>query len=256
MEFSIDLVGERSVLRESIKGVIWTIFFNRLFGPIQPQTSEFLNITYPQVANQPELDAMIDDKINRYIRSCVNARKLPVHGVMSIQFLDQVPKKRKASTNTATTTTTTRKSSGWFSRGSGSGGSGGSGGGGAEAGNEAIDEENVRVWETWTLNIECLPIEERITNRRRETHGARGYNHSHAVEVSMQNFEMNLLRIYDAVERERDHVPPITTLEVAPFAYRINILPSPSSPATLTPPPPPSAGEEEGWGTYIKKILD
>ncbi|KAI5957980.1 hypothetical protein KGF57_002788 [Candida theae] len=215
MQFSIELVAERSVLRESIKGILWTIFFNRLFGPITPTSREFLDVTYPSVTNLPDLDSLIDEKTTTFIRTCIEGKALPANGTITVQFWNKSNGKRK--------------SSGWFGR--------------------EYESDDLEAWETWRINIESLPIEERPSmNRPKST----SLESSRAVTVSMKSFEESLTKIYDFVDNHKEHVPPITSLESSPFPYTIKIEQDRRR----------STGEkrhsdgDEGWGSYIKKILD
>ncbi|KAI5960571.1 uncharacterized protein KGF55_004464 [Candida pseudojiufengensis] len=218
MEFTIDLIAERSVLRESIKGIIWTIFFNRLFGPTVPSTNEFLSITYPLATNLPDLESLIEEKITVFIRTIIDKKQLPIKGVISIQFSNK-------SSNSK------RKSSGWFGR--------------------DYESDDSKIWETWTINIECLPIKEGVSTTT-TTSATNSSEYSQGVELSMKSFECNLLKIYDIVDREKEHIPPITSLETSPFPYSINI----SEYGKKLTPEKSNSDSDEGWGTYIKKILD
>ncbi|KAI5951935.1 hypothetical protein KGF54_005010 [Candida jiufengensis] len=218
MEFTIDLIAERSVLRESIKGIIWTIFFNRLFGPTIPSTNEFLSITYPLATNLPDLEALIDEKISVFIRTIIDKKPLPIKGIINIQFLTKSNSKRK--------------SSGWFGR--------------------DYESDDSKIWETWIINIECLPIKERTSTTSTSTSTSTKPEYSQAVEISLKSFENNLFKIYEFVDREKDHIPPITSLETSPFPYTINIM---EFGKKLTPEKS-NSDSDEGWGTYIKKILD
>lgn len=233
MQFTIELVAERSVLRESIKGmsqsprmqitptqlltnigIIWTIFFNRLFGPITPTTKEFLDVTYPLAMNLPDLDSLIEEKVTIFIRTCVEGKPLPAKGTITIQFLNKSNGKRKTS--------------GWFGR--------------------DYESDDLKAWETWRINIESLPIEEGSSiHRPKHT----GLESSRAVAKSMKSFEDALMKIYDFVDRHRDHIPPITSLESSPFPYTIKIDEDRGSGIEK-----PHSDGDEGWGSYIKKILD
>ncbi|CAD1808642.1 hypothetical protein FOB58_000668 [Candida parapsilosis] len=214
MQFVIDLVAERSVLKESIKGVIWTIFFNRLFGPITPTTREFLDVTYPSATNLPELESLIEEKVSSFIRTCIESKLLPANGTITIQFLNKSNAKRK--------------SSGWFGR--------------------EYESDDIKPWEKWTINVESLPIEEGPTIPRPKHSGL---EYSRAVTMSMKSFEAALISIYDFVDRNKEHIPPITSLESSPFPYAINIEEDKESKLEK-----PNSDGDEGWGSYIKKILD
>ncbi|CAN3353620.1 hypothetical protein DICA1_C05798 [Diutina catenulata] len=89
MEFSVNISAERSVVRESVKGILWTIFFHRLFGPITAIDGEFLGVVYP-MADLPQLDIEIDEKVDAVVR------RLDSHsqrGVIVVAF-QQKQKKR------------------------------------------------------------------------------------------------------------------------------------------------------------------
>lgn len=58
LEFTIDNL----LFAEAAKGIIWSIFFQRLFGLVHPESTNFLNISYPR-CNIPELDALIDTEL-------------------------------------------------------------------------------------------------------------------------------------------------------------------------------------------------
>ncbi|EMG49547.1 hypothetical protein G210_5658, partial [Candida maltosa Xu316] len=199
MEFIIDLIAERSVLRESLR-IIWTIFFNRLFGPITPVTNEFMNITYPSANNLPDLNSLINDRIDRFIHYLIKTTM--TRGKLIVQFLSKNNNTKKA---------------GWF-------------------GNSTYNnKEEFKVWEVWCINVEMLPVDETSTN----------------LTQSIQSFENNMTKVYDIVDRYKDHIPPITSLDSAPFPYKI-LIPEPNNPEQQLY----IQEGEEGWGSYIKKILD
>lgn len=97
--------------------------------------------------------------------------------------------------------------------------------------------ENV-PFERWILHIECkLPA-----NESDRTPGP-----IRPPDVSKQSFEENMIAIYDHVDTEKDHIPPITTLDVSPFAYEIEVG---------TTDHRLRSSDDETWGNYIKKMLD
>ncbi|ABN64532.2 predicted protein [Scheffersomyces stipitis CBS 6054] len=217
MEFFLQLAAERSVVRESIKGVIWTIFFHRLFGPITPVTNEFLNTTYPMAANLPDLDSLIDEKISRLIRQfdSVNAKT----GRIVIKFLDKNKSKSK-------------KKTGWFAK--------------ADS-----PEDEVKVWEVWILTVTCIPLEEPRDSNTSNSSNSNNSNSNNnntsnnTIEISIRSFDENLNKIIDIADTHKDHIPPIMTLDSSPFPYVIEVG-----------QPTSKEGEEhdESWGEYIKKM--
>ncbi|GME72367.1 unnamed protein product [Ambrosiozyma monospora] len=61
--FDLKITSSIDLFHDYIKGILWSIFFTRLFGTVEPQDNHhFLDIPYPTV-NYPELDDLIESKI-------------------------------------------------------------------------------------------------------------------------------------------------------------------------------------------------
>lgn len=206
-------------------GIIWSIFFQRLFGPITPNLNEFFDIPYPFASDQNDLDTLIDQKINELIkRDFENIDEVKLSSIM-IQFYD--PKTAKS-----------RKSS-WFG--------------------QKDNTEHLKSWESWIIKIKCLPMNVTSlssttsdlttaigTGTNTITSSETGINdkkiQDQNILTSIESFEENLNDIIDIVDNNKDHIPPITSLDSSPFPYEIkNII---------------GYNTEESWGKYIKRILD
>ena len=72
------------------------------------------------------------------------------------------------------------------------------------------DEET--VWENWILEVS-------LTSARSEPEASRNRKQ---MEKQLQNAAMKIVQI---VNRERNHIPPITTNEANPFPYQILVNP-------------------------------
>lgn len=138
-------------------------------------------------ANSPDLDVLIDIKIDQFIKLRLQESN---KGIIVIQFLD---KSRQH-----------KKKTGWFGK---------------------LDLEELKVWESWVLTINCLP--------------AGSVDH----RSTITNFEECLRKIMDDCDTHKDHIPAITSLDISPFEYSINVGDD-------------GQGVDESWGKYIKKILD
>lgn len=200
-------------------GIVWTIFFNRLFGPVTPTTNEFMDIAYPMAANLADLDSHIDSKIDELIKkdfgSSSNAAQ-PRVGQLVTRFLD-------------TNATKAKKKSGWF-------------------GHVTEDKPGSLVWETWIVNVNCLPM----GSADQTVPGDQTVNPAERMlQLSLLSFENALAEVMDLVDQHKAHIPPIMTLDVLPFPYEINIDPQ-SETVSVQPP----AADDESWGHYIKKIID
>lgn len=227
MEFKLNLTANRSVVRESLKGthlcydliqaqftdtsgILWTIFFHRLFGPITPITNEFLDVVYPVAADQPGLDSAIDQKVDELIKTRLTA--LPptesLEGTILILFMDENHAKAK-------------KKSGWF-------------------GHITEGRQASLAWETWIILVRCSsPVNQEHL----------GSNVEAIYKPSIASFEENIAIITSLVDLHKEHIPPIMTLDVAPFPYKIEI---PLNIAGVHK----VAGEDESWSHYIKKMID
>lgn len=140
----------------------------------------------------PEIDSQIDENIDTVIKRDFEMNETK-YSQITINFYD--PK------------TTKSKKKGWF--------------GGKEEG------EDVRLWESWTIYIKCLPISQEKLEKDPN------------ISLSITSFETALLQIIDTADIHKDHIPPITSLESSPFPYKIDITKG-----------------DDTWGSYIKKILD
>jgi len=81
------------------------------------------------------------------------------------------------------------------------------------------------VWERWILDVT-------LASPRSESEAAKARR---AMESSLQR---NAIKIVNIVNRDRDHIPPITTNEINPFPYTIVVNP-----------------RNEGWGGRIGGIF-
>lgn len=70
-------------------------------------------------------------------------------------------------------------------------------------------------------------------------------NSDENILISIESFESNLNKINDIADRHKDHIPPITSLESAPFPYSIDLESKVDYNVA-----------DQSWGGYIRKILD
>jgi len=67
-------------------------------------------------------------------------------------------------------------------------------------------------WELWTLDVTCA--------------APRTESDARKVRVAMENtLRKTALKIIGIVNREKDHIPPITTTDTNPFPYKIQVNP-------------------------------
>lgn len=90
-------------------------------------------------------------------------------------------------------------------------------------------DDTLYLWELWILNVACVP------ETSLEDHS-----------ISIASFEHNLSNIIEIADTHKDHIPPITSLESLPFPYTIDV----DKPLEYT------TAEDEGWGRYIKRMMD
>ena len=204
-EHTLALFADPVSAKPILKGILHTIFFHRYFRSIRPSNVEILDLTLPFI-DDIELETLIDTRATSLIRqlSSSSTGNGNTRGGLSVQFFE---KKR-------------RKGGLWF------GGLGGKG------------EEEV-CWESWW--VEVTLAQPRSENGKFGERGGRRCGelqpfvmhiriHANvyscperikvrkAMEVALQKTAMKIVTV---VNRDKDHIPPITTSETNPFPYQI-----------------------------------
>lgn len=77
-EFILEAFADPTSVRDVVRGILHTIFFNRFFPSILPQTRDVLDLTLPHVADV-ELETMIDQRAAALIRQLDADRNQPHH---------------------------------------------------------------------------------------------------------------------------------------------------------------------------------
>lgn len=138
----------------------------------------------------------------------------PKIGQVMIQFFDEnIPKSKKKTS--------------WFGQG------------------KSDDSSHLKLWESWIIHIKCLPVANETTTTTTQVD-------QQNISISIESFENNLNKIIDIADAHKDHIPPITSLESAPFPYTIDVDHDGSSTTATTY----ESSGNESWGNYIRKILD
>jgi len=150
-------------------------------------------LTLPFV-DDDELDTLIDQRTATLVRqldtsSDMGARNQGVRGLMAVQFFEK--KRRKA----------------WFTKG----------------------EEEV-CWEQWTLDVTlATPRTESgmfsFEGFGRDTDVMWGIERAKVRKAMEAMLLKAAMKIVTTVNREKDHIPPITTSEANPFPYQIVVNP-------------------------------
>lgn len=142
----------------------------------------------------PDLDSLIDQKIDRLVKKDFLSAEDSSIGQLVIAFLHkELAKKKKV---------------GWF-------------------GHAKEDGLSVSArWETWIINVNCLPKSPEIPRLAGPLPSNVMNTAEQLLHLSALSFEDNLNEILTLVDRHKGHIPPIMTLDVSPFPYEIEIDPS------------------------------
>ncbi|CDK25906.1 unnamed protein product [Kuraishia capsulata CBS 1993] len=73
MEFSLTIVSDLDTVLDNTRGILWTIFFNRLFGPITPKNDYFLGVPYPKVVGATALEDLINSEATSMVKSLTDS---------------------------------------------------------------------------------------------------------------------------------------------------------------------------------------
>ena len=83
-----------------------------------------MNVSYPMANNLPDLDSLIDEKVNRILNQITEVSN---QAKINVQFLSKSSNKKKT---------------GWF-------------------GNSTYNaQDDLVVWESWLINVESLPLDQ------------------------------------------------------------------------------------------------
>jgi len=215
---SIDVVLDRTdpaLLIESIKALLHSIFFHRVFGNVQPLTRDILDVTFPYT-DDPDLESLIDSQTRSFLRY-IDTHPPPTVGPSAdVQGdITQLQKEGAAKSQVAIHfyEKVTRRASWWASKAA----------------------ESEVCWEKWELNCQFLPI---ARTEREKTKARR---------IMENQLSAALLKIV-MLTQKTDHIPPITTNEANPFPYQIVVPSSTVQPVGL-------GMDGEGWGAVLKKTL-
>ena len=203
---SVPHVVVRAVEAEQLTGpgILHAIFFHRYFPPLRPSSREVLDLTLPFVAD-PELETLIDARVGQLVRQ-LSSTSSPksIRGQLAVQFFEK--RRRKAG------------GLGWFT--------------GAGKGEEEV------CWEIWCLEITLATPRTEAGNFHPLTPRCRCAKYiterAKVIKAMGSTLQRTAMKIVTIVNRDKDHIPPITTSETNPFPYQIVLNP-----------------RLEGWGKSI-----
>ena len=176
----------------TLPGVLHTICFHRYFSPIRPSYLEILDFTLPLVPD-PDVETLIDTRVGQLIRqlTSTSSPKSSIRGSLVVQFFEKRKKKSGGL--------------GWFGKG---------------------DEEV--SWESWCLEVtlatpkteigrlllleSSLQIPDTTLERTKVTK---------AIGSTLQKTAMKIITI---VNRDKEHIPPLTQSETNLFPFHIEVL--------------------------------
>ncbi|KAK3357667.1 autophagy-related protein [Lasiosphaeria hispida] len=201
-EFILEAFADPNSVREVVKGILHTIFFLRFFPSVLPQTRDVFGLELAYVP-EAEIETLIDQRVTALARQLELERNQP-HQPQQHHLRHQGP-----------------GGTGPASSPSLSGGGGGNGSGRGQVTIQFFEKRRPKAWynmrgdheicwESWTV---------KVTVAEPRTEGERAKVRK-ATETTLQNTIMNIITL---VNTHKDHLPPITSTEVNPFPFQINI---------------------------------
>ncbi|KAJ5795012.1 hypothetical protein N7457_001611 [Penicillium paradoxum] len=186
-EYFLEIFADTTHVRDVLKGVLNLIFFHRYFPSIRPVTFDVLDFTLPAI-NDADLETLIDSRVSSLVRQHLSSAAGGHDGQIASGgggVRGRIAVEFYEKKR--------RRSGHWFGGLTGKG------------------EEEV-CWEIWTLDVT-------IATPRTESERAK-------VRKAMGNMlQKAALKILSVVNRDKDHIPPITTSESNPFPYRVVVNP-------------------------------
>ncbi|KAI9661833.1 MAG: hypothetical protein M1821_009072 [Bathelium mastoideum] len=194
-EYILEVLSDPFSLKDIIKALLHTIFFHRYFTPIRPMTRDLLDITLPTI-DDVDLETLIDQRATALVRQMDSQAGYNYGGGAGMGYTGDGGTRGQL----AVRFFEKRRRKTYFSFGKG--------------------EDDV-CWEQWILNISLTRAKDEMA----------AYKARKAMEM---NLERNAQKIINIVNRDKDHIPPITTTDTNPFPYDIVVNP-----------------KSDGWGQRI-----
>ncbi|OJJ48846.1 hypothetical protein ASPZODRAFT_1331501 [Penicilliopsis zonata CBS 506.65] len=187
-EYFLEIFADTTTVKDVLKGVLNLIFFHRYFPSIRPKTFDVLDLSLP-VINDVDLETLIESRVSSLISQHLSPATSPQDGGGSSAGGGGV----RGRIAVEFYEKKRRRTGLWF-------------GGLAGKGEEEV------CWEIWSLDVT-------IATPRTESERAK-------VRGAMENMlQKAALKILLVVNRDKDHIPPITTSDSNPFPYRIVLNP-------------------------------
>jgi autophagy-related protein 101 len=209
-EFILDVFTDPRSVRDVVKGILHTIFFNRFFPSLTPQTRDVLDLTLPYV-DDDELETMIEQRAFALERQLDAERSSAAGG-------------KNSSAAGAGAGISIGSAVGNIISGV-SGGVGGSnnssnGGGRAQVAVQFFEKRRRKAWLARgdeEVCWECWTVKVTVAEPRTESEKAK-------VRRAMeQTLLTTAMKIVTFANTHKDHIPPITTQGSNPFPYKISI---------------------------------
>ncbi|KAG0077563.1 hypothetical protein BGZ93_005175 [Podila epicladia] len=96
--FPVDVTIERSLLKDSLRAILHTILFHRVFANIKPRDIDILDITIP-IIDDPEIDRLVDEKIAAFAKSIDSSQQSK--GQLGLMFYEKRTKRAWFSSSSA-----------------------------------------------------------------------------------------------------------------------------------------------------------
>lgn len=178
-----------------------SILFHRLFGSVTPDSRELLNITYPHpllgtAKENQQLAQLLDENASLLSKSLENGERPDLELPPSLAELPRAKQTEVASVGTVPgvvvgeTDMTVQffekrtKKTTWFGK------------------------SDDKLWEQWRVRIRAVTCRSDV-----ETEKMRG--------LVQQQLQSILMAMAADVNGNKDHIPPITTVETSPFPYKV-----------------------------------
>ncbi|VEU21381.1 DEKNAAC102533 [Brettanomyces naardenensis] len=209
MEFELKLVTDIDTAQDYLKGILWSIFFHRLFGSIVPQDNHnFLGVPYP-TTEFPELDRLIESKIDCIVGELAGKNRDSDNEELIYKCVIVVKFYEKSTVLESVGEPQILKGGNVASQSSRSNSQSGSS-------SSILMPQRTRkyqnCWEKWVLTVTIL--------NNRNSRMLEMDNNSR-LDFYKEDFERNLFKLIAYMDKNKSHIPPIQSIDRSPFPYKI-----------------------------------
>lgn len=224
MDLDLKLVTDLSTVQDYLKGILWTIFFHRLFGQLTPDDGKnYLGVPYP-VFSCPDLASLIDSKASTIWEELSSqSDRISGHDADGDDLLFKCVIVIKFYKDSVSVDNSIQKQAQDYLPSLSSRSNSRS-----ESSSSVLPQRTRKYENCWER---CI-LKVTILNNKHHKVSKPDYNTQ--LDFYKENFLKNMFKIVEYVDKSKDHIPPIPSMDLSPFPYKVLFALNTHDPGSLS----------------------